>query len=133
MTLHVEHSEGDYESEHPSCWWCGAEIVRAEGTWAHLDTMNVWCPDTARSSQTTARTATPAGTQTIAVRDLGAEIIRRDVWWDVAGALARARTREAHVAAGWKVCAHEACPPWDCRAAETEEVEEEHCSCGDDG
>lgn len=35
--------------------------------------------------------------------------------WDQATEAERAASRVEHVEAGWKICEHAECPPWNCR------------------
>lgn len=35
--------------------------------------------------------------------------------WDQATDAERAASRAEHAAAGWKMCEHVECPPWNCR------------------
>lgn len=48
-------------------------------------------------------------------RDLGADIRRNNELWEGMTAPQRSYTKTTWRLAGWKVCAHPDCPPWDCR------------------
>ena len=51
--------------------------------------------------------------------DLGRAMALRDECWSRLSEAERAawlpRLRAEYVAAGWKICAHGSCPPWDCQ------------------
>lgn len=51
------------------------------------------------------------------VADFGAYDRAREAWWDDPARTdaEHAAMRAEYVADGWKVCDHEACPPWSCR------------------
>lgn len=48
-------------------------------------------------------------------RDLGEDIRRNNEVWEGMSAPQRSHTKTAWRLAGWNVCAHRGCPPWDCR------------------
>lgn len=52
---------------------------------------------------------------TAAIRDLAEHTAAQDVAWSAADDRRRALLRHEYRAAGWTLCPHVTCPPWDCQ------------------